>query len=349
MHIPDGYLSPATCGVMYATMIPLWAASSRIMNKTLSAKQAPLLAMSAAFSFLIMMFNVPIIGGTTGHAVGATLVAIVLGPWAACISVSIALVIQAFLFGDGGISALGANCFNMAFVMPFVGYYVYKAISAGAPADSKRRWIAAGVAGYVSLVTASAVAGFEFGIQPALAHDAAGHALYCPYALGTSLAAMVGGHALVFGWVEAIVTGLVVAFLGRTEPDLVAWSRPDTAILARPARLLVGLAVLVIACPLGLILPELFKAGDAWGEWSPEDLGKIVGYVPQGLKRLSELWSAPLPDYTVKGLDSAGRTGASIGYIISAVVGVCICAIAIILVGKFLLRKRTNATADSKP
>jgi cobalt/nickel transport system permease protein len=342
MHIPDGYLSPATCGVMYAVLLPLWAASSRVMSKTLSAKQAPLLAMGAAFSFLIMMFNVPIIGGTTGHAVGAVLVAIVLGPWAACVSVSIALVIQAFLFGDGGISALGANCFNMAFVMPFVGYYVYKALSAGSPADSKRRWIAAAVAGYVSLVAAATVAAVEFGIQPALAHDASGRALYCPYALGTSLAAMVGEHMLVFGWVEAIVTGLVVAFLGRTEPDLVAWSRPDTAILAKPARLWVGLAVLILACPIGLVLPDLFKAGDAWGEWSPEDLGKAVGYIPEGLKKLSELWSAPLPDFEVSGL------GAIIGYILSAVVGVLICAVVIILAGKFLLRKRTHETSELK-
>jgi cobalt/nickel transport system permease protein len=346
MHIPDGYLSPATCGVMYAAMVPLWAASSRVMNKTLSAKQAPLLAMSAAFSFLIMMFNVPIIGGTTGHAVGATLVAIVLGPWAACIAVSIALAIQALLFGDGGVSALGANCFNMAFVMPFVGYYVYRAISAGAPANSKRRWVAAGVAGYVSIVVASAVAAVEFGIQPTSAHDASGRALYCPYALGTSLTAMVGEHLLVFGWVEAIVTGLVVAFLGRTEPDLVVWTRPDTAILARPARLLVALAILILACPIGLILPELLRAGDAWGEWSPEDLGKAVGYIPEGLKKLSELWSAPIPDYSVKALESRGLTGASVGYIISAIVGVAICGVAIFLLGRLLLRKRSNATAE---
>ena len=348
MHIPDGYLSPGTCVTMYAVMVPLWAASSRVMNKTLSAKQAPLLAMSAAFCFLIQMFNIPIIGGTTGHAVGATLVAIVLGPWAACISVSIALVIQALLFGDGGILALGANCFNMAFVMPFVGYYVYKAISAGASANSKRRWIAAGAAGYVSLVAAATVAAIEFGIQPTLYHDALGRAFYCPYGLRAAFTAMVGGHLLVFGWVEAIVTGLVVAFLGRTEPDLVAWTRPDTAILARPARILVVLALLILACPVGLILPEVFKAGGAWGEGSPEEVGKSVGYVPEGLKRLSELWSAPMPDYSVKGLESAGRAGTSIFYVISAVLGVAVCGVAIFFIGKLLLRKRTDAPAETK-
>jgi cobalt/nickel transport system permease protein len=343
MHIPDGYLSPGTSVTLYAVMVPLWAAASRVMKKTLSVRQVPLLAMSAAFSFLIMMFNVPIAGGTTGHAVGSTLVAIILGPWAACISVSIALVIQALLFGDGGISALGANCFNMAFVMPFVGYYVYKAVSAGSPANATRRWVAAGIAGYVSLVVASAVAAFEFGIQPALAHDESGRALYCPYSLGTALAAMVGEHLLVFGWVEAIVTGLVVAFLGRTEPDLVKWTRPDTAILAKPARILVALAVLILATPVGLILPEVFKAGDAWGEWSPEDLGKAVGYIPKGLEKLSELWSAPLPDYSIKALETLGLPGSSLAYVISAIVGVAVCAALLVGLGRLAFRGGKNA------
>jgi len=71
-----------------------------------------------------MMFNVPIPGGTTGHAVGGVLAAILLGPWGACIVITVALVIQALLFGDGGITAIGANCFNMAFVLPFAGYYI---------------------------------------------------------------------------------------------------------------------------------------------------------------------------------------------------------------------------------
>ena len=76
-----------------------------------------------------MMFNVPIPGGTTGHAVGGVLLAILCGPWAACLAVSVALALQAFLFGDGGLTAFGANCFNMAFVMPFTGYYIYRALS----------------------------------------------------------------------------------------------------------------------------------------------------------------------------------------------------------------------------
>jgi cobalt/nickel transport system permease protein len=195
--------------------------ASRKVKKTLQAKQVPLLAMGAAFSFVIMMFNVPIPGGTTGHAVGAVLVAILLGPWAACIAVSVALVIQALIFGDGGITAIGANCFNMAFVLPFVGYVTYRLISGNTAATSMRRVVAAGIGGYVGLVVASLCAGIEFGIQPLLYTTASGQALYCPYGLKVAVPAMVGGHALIFGWIELIATALVVKYLQKQEPALI--------------------------------------------------------------------------------------------------------------------------------
>ncbi len=215
MHIPDGYLSPATCGVFGAVMIPIWATASKAVQKTLSVRQVPYLAIGAAFSFVIMMFNVPIPGGSSGHAVGGVLVAILLGPWAACIAITVALVIQALLFGDGGITAIGANCFNMAFVLPFVGYYVYKLISSGSPSGSSRRVIAAGAGAYFGICAAALCAGIEFGIQPLLYHTANGQALYSPYGLKVAIPAMVAVHLLVFGWVEVIVTALVVKYLQK--------------------------------------------------------------------------------------------------------------------------------------
>ena len=220
MHIPDGYLGPTTCGVFYALMLPVWAFASRIIKKTLNAKQVPLLAIGAAFSFVIMMFNVPIPGGTTGHAVGGVLVAVLLGPWAACIAITVALVVQALLFGDGGITAIGANCFNMAFTLPFAGFFIYKLISYDSPINSNRRVIAAGIAGYLALNLAGALTGFEFGIQPLLHKTASGQALYCPYGLKAALPAMIGGHLLIFGWVEALVTALVVKYLQKQSPEL---------------------------------------------------------------------------------------------------------------------------------
>ncbi|MBU4375960.1 MAG: cobalt transporter CbiM [Candidatus Omnitrophica bacterium] len=215
MHIPDGYLGPATSGVLYVVMIPVWIAASNIVKKTLKAAQVPLLAIGAAFSFIIMMFNVPIPGGTTGHAVGAALAAIILGPWAACIAVTVALVIQALLFGDGGITAIGANCFNMAFIMPFTAYFIYKLISGKSAPESNIRIIAAAIAGYVSLNIAALFTAVEFGLQPLLHHTAGGQALYCPYGLNVALIAMMSEHLLIFGWIEALVTGLAVKYLQK--------------------------------------------------------------------------------------------------------------------------------------
>jgi cobalt/nickel transport system permease protein len=225
MHIPDGYLGPATCGFFYAAMLPVWAVASRLVKKTFNARKVPFLAIGAAFSFVIMMFNIPIPGGTTGHATGGALVAILIGPWAACIAISVALVIQALLFGDGGITAIGANCFSMAFVLPFSAYYIYKALSYKSSLASKRRVFAAGAAGYIGLNISAAVTGFIFGIQPLLYRSADGQALYCPYGLNVALPAMLGEHLLVFGWVEAVVTAAVISYLQKRAPELMEEGR----------------------------------------------------------------------------------------------------------------------------
>src|SRR3990172_4130403 len=99
MHIPDGYLGPITYGSLWAAIAPIWFYASKKVRETLRVSQVTFLSLSSAFSFVIMMFNVPIPGGTTGHATGATLIAILIGPWAATIAVSIALIIQAIVFG----------------------------------------------------------------------------------------------------------------------------------------------------------------------------------------------------------------------------------------------------------
>src|SRR5947208_11306119 len=128
MHIPDGYLSPSTCAAFCGASGPVWVTAGRRVRKVVKNRYVPLVALGAAYSFLVMLFNVPIPDGTTAHAVGGVLIAVLLGPWAAVIAVSIALIIQALFFGDGGVLAYGANVFNMAFVMPMVGYFVYWAL-----------------------------------------------------------------------------------------------------------------------------------------------------------------------------------------------------------------------------
>jgi cobalt/nickel transport system permease protein len=167
-----------------------------------------------------MMFNVPIPGGSTGHAVGGAIIGIILGPWAAIVSISVALIIQAFVFGDGGITAIGANCFNMAFVMPIIGYYAYKLISGNSDINSVRRIAAAVIASYVAIVIASGCAGFEFGIQPYIYPAVNGQFPYMPYDLSVTLPAMIGEHALFFGILEALITGLVFIYFQRSSPEL---------------------------------------------------------------------------------------------------------------------------------
>lgn len=222
MHIPDGYLGPATYGSMFGATIPFWAFASWRLNKTLKARQAPYLALGAAFSFVIMMFNIPVLGGTTGHATGTTLIAVLLGPWAAIISVSVALIIQALLFGDGGITAIGANCFTMAVVGGLTGYGIYRLIAAGSDIKSRRRLVAGAIAAYVSLNVSALITAVLLGIQPLIAHSSSGQPLYAPYPLRVTVPAMVSGHALLFGFVEAVVTALVLKYFQKNEPAMLA-------------------------------------------------------------------------------------------------------------------------------
>jgi cobalt/nickel transport system permease protein len=223
MHIPDGYLGPATYGTMYAAVAPFWVAASWKLNRSLKAKQAPYLAIGAAFSFVIMLFNIPIIGGSTGHATGATLIAILLGPWAATIAVSAALIIQALLFGDGGITAIGANCFNMAVAGVFTGYGVYRVIAGRSDATSRRRRVAGAVAAYVSLNVSALLAAVQLGIQPLLERSANGQPLYAPFPLSVAVPAMAIEHLLLFGVVEAAVTALVIQYFQKSDPDMLRY------------------------------------------------------------------------------------------------------------------------------
>jgi len=166
-----------------------------------------------------MMFNIPIPGGSTGHAVGGVIVAILLGPWAALIAISIALVIQALLFGDGGITAIAANCFNMGFVMPMIGYLVYRLISRGSTATSRRRWIAGAIAGYVGLNFAAFTTAIMFGLQPLLEKGPDGQPLYFPYPLEVAVPVMAAQHLFFFGLIEAALTALLVIYFQRSEPS----------------------------------------------------------------------------------------------------------------------------------
>jgi cobalt/nickel transport system permease protein len=213
MHIPDGYLGPATWIFLFVIMLVFWFLAFRNANKNLGPRNIPLISFMAALSFILMMFNLPIPDGTTAHVVGAVLIAIIMGPYGATVAMTVALLIQALLFGDGGITAFGANVFNMGVIMPFVGIFVYTGVRKIMGSNTRSRTAAAFVAGYVGLNIAALCAAIEFGIQPIIAPG------YCPYGLDLAIPAMVSTHLLV-GIVEGIATAAVIYYLGVNNPDL---------------------------------------------------------------------------------------------------------------------------------
>ncbi len=326
MHIPDGYLSPQTALPVLAGMIPVWAVAFRKVKLRLGERRIPSLAMGAAFSFLIMMFNIPVAGGSSAHAVGAVLVAILLGPWAATVSVSAALLIQALAFGDGGILNFGVNCFNMAFIMPFAGYGVYRLLRGRAAPDGRRGVLAAALGAYTGLNLAAFAAAVELGIQPIFFHAANGAALYCPYPLAVSIPAMMLAHGLFAGPLEAALTAAAAAYLAKAAPSVFSQGRPalskdpngrSVSLWKRTRVFWIPLAVLAALTPLGLL-----ASGTAWGEWGAQELRRAVGYVPKGFAALADRWKALFPDYS---LPLLGKN-ATAGYLLSAVAGIALIA-----------------------
>lgn len=332
MHIPDNYLSPSTCVVMGAAMLPILSVATKKVKVELTDDKMPLLGIGAAFSFLLMLFNIPLPGGTTGHAVGGTLLAILMGPYAACISITVALLLQALLFGDGGILALGANCFNMAFVMPFVGYSIYKMMKDNVR-TARGEYLGIAIGSYFGMNIAALFAAVEFGLQPLLFRNEAGLPLYCPYPIAVSVPGMMIPHILVVGVVEAVFTLVIFAYIKKVSPGTIY----DGKIRTRTIYLMIF--ALICFSPLGIL-----ASGTAWGEWGPDEIrniiadGEILGYVPGGMMN-GFSFDAPLPDYTFSTLPDTAA------YILSALAGVAILIILFKIVG-CIKNKRAEKTIE---
>jgi cobalt/nickel transport system permease protein len=207
MHIPDGYLSPETCIVTYAVVAPLWFYGFKKLKQKLNEDTLPIVSALSALSFIIMMFNIPIPGGTSAHAVGAVAIAILFGPWVGFVSVSLVLLIQAVVFGDGGISTWAMNSLSMGFVGSFVGYYIFNML--------KQYKFAPFIAGYIGIVCSAAFVGLILGIQP-IFWTSNGHPEYFPFGLKVALPAMIGAHLLI-GFAEGILTQIVYSLLSKKE------------------------------------------------------------------------------------------------------------------------------------
>ncbi len=359
MHIPDGYLSPSTCALLYGGAFPFWYASCVRLKRRLSTRMVPLVAVTSAFCFVIMMFNIPLPGGTTGHAVGVGASAVALGPWGSMLAVSVALLVQALFFGDGGITTLGANCFNMAIVGSLAAHLVYRGVAGKSAVTSRRRVLAASLSGYAAINVSALLAAIELGIQPLLFKDAGGAPLYAPYSLRVAVPAMMIGHLTLGGLADFFVSGGVVAYLQRANPAVLTAAGPGAGeaergvsrggwALARP--LWIRLAVVMLLTPLGIL-----AAGKAWGEWSAADFARpemraqmaIASRhvmppmeAPKGLARLSSVWTAPFPQYAPRFVRHPG-----FGYALSAAFGGGL----ILLTAAFLSRLAAAQRAAGHP
>ncbi|KAB7789937.1 cobalt transporter CbiM [Bifidobacterium leontopitheci] len=240
MHIPDNFISPSTSAVFWVVMIPIWALCLRSVMREATPERMAYLGAGAAFSFLVMMFNVPTPGGTTAHGVGGALIALLLGPQYATVAVSVALLLQALLFGDGGLLTLGANCFNMAVVLPFVAYGLAAGVrrlgALGVRGDRRAARnrladrVGAFAGGYVGLCAAALCVALELGVQPLLFRAANGQALYFPFPIAVTVPAMLIPHLAVAGVVEGLITVVVVGFVRDAAPEAVrAWGTRATA------------------------------------------------------------------------------------------------------------------------
>ena len=214
MHIPDGLLDPITIIVLWivsiAIMILGYFRMGKMFEKEDSEKLIPYIGVLAAIIFAFQFVNYPVPGGTSGHLVGGTLVAVILGPWASVIVLFLILVIQS-LFGDGGITALGANTFNMGIICGIVGFYLVvlfvRLLNKTAMKKELKVTIATAIGSYISIVLASFICGIEIGISGTIPIEIA-------------VPAMVFWHILI-GIGEAIISALIVFYIYKTKPDFI--------------------------------------------------------------------------------------------------------------------------------
>jgi cobalt/nickel transport system permease protein len=284
LHIPDGFLSVPVAALWWLLTIGVLAVAVRRVEG-LGERQVPLMGVMAACIFAAQMLNFPVLGGTSGHLLGGALAALLLGPWAGMLVMACVVALQALLFQDGGLLALGANIFNMGIATALVGWWLGGALLG---AFGGRPWGLV-VAGFVAAWASVMVAALLTALQ--LVFSGLSAAVVFP--------AMLFVHAFI-GVGEGLITAAALAFVVATRPDLVpGLTQPATR--NRRSDLVVG-AGLAIAALLALLSP--LASGD------PDGLERVAE--DQGfLERAQDAPYNVLPDYTIPGLDGPLSTIAS--------------------------------------
>jgi cobalt/nickel transport system permease protein len=223
LHIPDGFLSPGVAAVCGLVAIAAVAYGLRVANVELDEARVPLLGVLAAFIFAAQMLNFPIAGGTSGHFLGATLAAVLLGPWLASLVMAVVLIVQAFAFADGGISALGANILNMGVLGALLAGFAVAAAMKVLPHTRAAFLAVVAVVSWVAVMVGATATSVELAVSDTVP-------------LATSLPAMLGVHVLI-GIGEAVITAAAVAAVLAARPDLVTLAPEKlTRHAAAPAR-----------------------------------------------------------------------------------------------------------------
>jgi len=289
MHIPDGFLDGKTLALTGALSAGGLAVAARQVNRTLPRNKIPLMGLGAAFVFAAQMLNFPVAGGTSGHLLGGVLAGVLLGPCAAAIVIACVLTVQALLFSDGGVLALGANIFNMSFIGAVAGYAIYK-LALRFSAGLRGRLTAIFFAAWCSTVLAAATCAGELTLSGTLP-------------AGVVFPAMLGVHALI-GVGEGLITSLVIVAIARARPDLL---ETETAPATRGSGWEFPAFGLVIALGLAIFVSPY---ACSW----PDGLDKVAerfGF--QGhAATLVRTW---IPDYKMPGISSTGIATAIAGAI----------------------------------
>lgn len=252
----------------------------RTVRRTVPARRIPLIGLTAAFVFAAQMLNFPVAGGTSGHLIGAVLAAVLLGPSAAVLVMTAVLILQCLMFADGGVTALGANLFNMAIVAPGVGYAIYATVARLAGGSLRARLLGTAFAAWCSTIAASIACAGQLALSGAVAW-------------GVALPAMAGIHALI-GIGEALISTLVVAGVAQLRPELLAGTEATSRRVRYGASVAYGLLI-----SLGL---AIFVAPFASG-W-PDGLEKVASRLGFEHRAAASPFASPLPDYTLPGVKS---------------------------------------------
>jgi cobalamin biosynthesis protein CbiM len=219
MHIPDGFIDIPTSVAFAGLAATGVAISLKGANSTLDEKTAPLAGLTATFIFAVQMLNFPVAAGTSGHLLGGALAAVLVGPWAASLALTVVLLMQALLFADGGLTALGLNVFNMSLIGVWVGYLIFTLVKKLLPKNKSSISVAAFLAGLISVPFAAA----GFVLQYAIGGTAT-------FSISQVLTAMLGTHFLM-GIGEGVITALAVGAVMASRSDLVYGYKGSTQLL----------------------------------------------------------------------------------------------------------------------